>query len=77
MAAAEWHRPVRQFPTPRSLPVFRPFQHGDYGYSSSYYTPTYASPTTSTTTAAATTTASPPPAPPAPASTTSGPHGAQ
>jgi penicillin-binding protein 1A len=76
MAAAEWHRPVRQFPTPKTLPVFRPFQHGDYGYSSSYYTPTYSSPTTSsTTTAAATTTASPPATPAAPAA--SGPHGAQ
>src|SRR5581483_7910095 len=78
MAAAEWHRPVRQFPTPKTLPVFRPFQHGNYGYSSSYYTPTYSSSTTtSTTTAAATTTAEPPATAPAPTPTTNGPHGAQ
>jgi penicillin-binding protein 1A len=78
MAAAEWHRPVRQFPTPKTLPVFRPFQHGNYGYSSSYYTPTYSSSTTSSaTTAAATTTASPPAAPAAATSTPNGPHGAQ
>jgi penicillin-binding protein 1A len=56
MAAAEWHRPVRQFPTPKTLPVFRPFQHGDYGYSSSYSPPSSA--TTGTTSTAQSTTAS-------------------
>ena len=50
MAAAEWHHPVRQFLTPKSLPVFRPFERGNYGYSSSYSS-------SSTTTAATTTTA--------------------
>src|SRR5207237_1101321 len=29
MAAAEWHKPVWQFQTPKSQPVFRPFQHGN------------------------------------------------
>jgi penicillin-binding protein 1A len=69
MAAAEWHRPVLQFLTPKTLPSFRPFQHGDYGYSSSYYS------ATPSTTAAATTAAAPPttPAPPSPKSSTSTP----
>jgi penicillin-binding protein 1A len=56
MAAAEWHRPVLQFPTPKTLPTFRPFQHGHYGYSSSYYSPSSSTTTTATTTAAAATT---------------------
>src|SRR5439155_1523090 len=53
MAAAEWRLPVRQFLTPKAMPVFRPFQRGSYGYASSYYMPT----TTPTTTAAPATTA--------------------
>jgi membrane peptidoglycan carboxypeptidase len=62
MAAAEWHRPVLQFPTPKSPPVFRPFQHGDFGYTSSYSSPAPSTTTTATTTAQ-TTTASTPAAP--------------
>jgi penicillin-binding protein 1A len=58
MAAAEWRRPVRQFLTPKKMPVFRPFERGHWGYASSYYTPTSSATTTAeTTTAAATTTA--------------------
>jgi penicillin-binding protein 1A len=59
MAAAEWRRPARQFQTPASLPVFRPFQRGDFGYSSSYgaTSTTTATGTTGTTTTAATTAA--------------------
>jgi len=59
MAAAEWHRPVQQFLTPKTMPVFRPFQHGSYGYTSSYYSQTSSSTTTATTTVAPTTTAAP------------------
>jgi membrane peptidoglycan carboxypeptidase len=57
MAAAEWHRPVHQFLTPKTPPAFRPFQHGNYGYTSSYSAPAT---TTATTTAAAPTTTSAP-----------------
>jgi penicillin-binding protein 1A len=65
MAAAEWRKPVRQFLTPSKLPVFRPFQRGDWGYSSSYSSSS--STTSETTTSAETTTAAQePPPPPAP-----------
>jgi penicillin-binding protein 1A len=54
-AAAEWRRPVREFQTPKSMPVYKPFQRGDYGYSASYSQPTYHS-SSQTTTATTTTT---------------------
>jgi membrane peptidoglycan carboxypeptidase len=59
MAAAEWRRPVRQFLTPKAMPVYRPFERGHYGYAGSYYTQTSSQSTTPTTTAAATTTQAP------------------
>jgi penicillin-binding protein 1A len=60
MAAAEWHRPVLQFLTPKTPPVFKPFEKGDYGYSG-YVSTTPAAPatTTSTTTTTTSTTAAP------------------
>jgi penicillin-binding protein 1A len=64
MAAAEWRQPVRQFASPKTMPVFRPFQRGNWGYAGSYYTTTYTQTTTPTTTAAATTTATEPAPPP-------------
>jgi penicillin-binding protein 1A len=79
MAAAEWRLPVRQFLTPNALPVYRTFQHTNYGYMGGYYTPT----TTTITTAATTTTATktspveqapkPPQNTPAPATTNTTP----
>src|SRR5262249_18934321 len=68
MDVAEQHKPVRQFLTPSTMPTFRPFERGNWGYASSYYTTTYtqtASPTTTTTTTTATTTTAPEPAAPA------------
>ncbi len=65
MAAAEWHRPVRPFPTPATLPTWKPFARGAYGYLSP--------PAATTTTAPAATTTAPAPTarspggPPAPA----------
>jgi penicillin-binding protein 1A len=47
MAAAEWKQPVRQFPTPPTMPVYRPFVRGDWGYT---YNPTTTTTTTTTTT---------------------------
>jgi penicillin-binding protein 1A len=80
MSVAEQRKPVRQFLTPKAMPVFRPFERGNWGYASSYYTTTYTQTTTPTTTAATTTAApapttpainhtspAPPPAVPAPA----------
>jgi penicillin-binding protein 1A len=55
MATAEWRKPVRQFLTPKSMPVFRPFERGHYGYAGSYYTPTSSETSTATTTTATTT----------------------
>jgi penicillin-binding protein 1A len=55
MAAAEWRRPVREFQTPNSMPVYKPFERGDYGYSASFSQPTYHS-SSQTTTATTTTT---------------------
>ena len=81
MAAAEWRLPVRQFETPAALPVYRTFQHTNYGYMGGYAT-------ASTTTATVTTTAkntspveqvpkpsrnTPPPSTPAPATTAAPP----
>jgi penicillin-binding protein 1A len=69
MAVAEQHKPARAFLTPKTMPTFRPFQRGSWGYtsssgsSSSYSTTTYTQTATSTTTAATTT--SPSQAPPA------------
>src|SRR5262249_53082831 len=52
MAAAEWRVPVRQFLTPKAMPVFRTFERGHWGYTGSYSTttstPSY-TPTTTTT----------------------------
>jgi len=53
MAAAEAHRPVRQFLTPSSYPVFKPFEPVVDGYLSSVST------STTTTTATAPTTTAP------------------
>jgi penicillin-binding protein 1A len=47
MAAAEWKRPVRQFATPATQPVYRPFTRGDFGYT---YNPAPAVTTTAATT---------------------------
>jgi penicillin-binding protein 1A len=55
MAAAEWHRAARPFETPASPPVFRPFQRGDFGYSSSYSSGSTTSATTTSTTTTTTT----------------------
>jgi penicillin-binding protein 1A len=57
MAAAEWRKPVRQFLTPKTMPTFRPFERGHWGYSGSYGTTTYSQPAAPTTTAATTTAA--------------------
>jgi membrane peptidoglycan carboxypeptidase len=56
MAAAEWRLPVRQFATPKALPVYRPFQHENYGYVAAVASAT-------TTTAPTTTTQTTAPAP--------------
>jgi penicillin-binding protein 1A len=58
MAAAEWRLPARQFLTPKALPVYRPFQHQNYGYMG-----VVAAATTTTTTATTTTQTGPPPKP--------------
>ena len=74
MAAAEWRLPVRQFLTPKAMPVFRPFQRGSYGYASSYYTaPNSYTTTTPTTTSAPATTAAPEAAKPKTITPTSSP----
>ena len=56
MAAAEAHRPARQFLTPNSYPVFTPMTHGYFGYLGEVATTT----TTTTTETAPTHTASVP-----------------
>src|SRR5581483_3342008 len=48
MAAAEWHRPVRQFPTPPTTPTYRPFTKGYWGYTYNPQ-PVYTAPATTTT----------------------------
>ncbi len=61
MAAAEWRLPVRQFLTPKAMPVFRTFQHTNYGYSYGGYSTTT---TTTTTTTGPTSTRDTVPKPP-------------
>jgi penicillin-binding protein 1A len=56
MASAEWRLPVRQFLTPAALPVYRTFQHTNYGYMGGYYTPGTTTTATGTTATTATTT---------------------
>ena len=73
MAAAEWRLPVRQFLTPKAMPVFRPFQRGSYGYASSYYTAPNSYTTTTPMTTAPATTAAPEAAKPKTISPTSSP----
>src|SRR5262249_55590394 len=59
MAVAEQHKPARSFLTPKTMPAFRPFQRGNWGYtsSSSSSSGSYSTTTTYTQTAAPTTTA--------------------
>src|SRR5262249_18931299 len=59
MAAAEWRKPVRQFLTPKTMPVFKTFEKGDYGYSSYVSTAPAATTTTATTTTTESTLATP------------------
>jgi membrane peptidoglycan carboxypeptidase len=73
MTVAEQRNPVRQFLTPKAMPVFRPFQRGNWGYASSYYTTTYTQTTTPPTTAATTTAAATSPASTTPATNPSSP----
>jgi penicillin-binding protein 1A len=54
MAAAEWHRSVRQFIVPAKEPVYRQFTRGHWGYT--YSTGSSSSSTTTETTTTATTT---------------------